>query len=307
MNIKNLSIIFLIFFSFSSFSAVILKIKGQKALIDLEGARVQKGDKFDALNLYGKSKGLIEIQKAKKGKAIGILRKGKMGTSWILEPTTSSATSDDNPQPLPVNYTEPTTSKPPTIKKRRSSFNSYSSHTIGVLVGPHLNFVRLSSTSKNASGVGWRGSVMADFTFTQRLSTRVSLGWQTLVIEGQRCEQITNCKLSIQYPNAGALLKLKFFKYAAFNSWIGVGGSLLWPIPDKRKNMELDKKSFNGFHGSLTVALGTDIQLQNIHFPVQIDMNWINPVVISFNPLQDGARSFKPRYIGLQLGISFSL
>ena len=149
---------------------------------------------------------------------------------------------------------------------------------------------------------------MADFTFTRRLSARLSLIYQTLIIEGRKCEQVINCKLSIQYPGAGALLKIKFFKYSAFHSWVGAGGALLRPIPDdERKDMELHGNSFKGFHGVFTVALGTDIQLQNIQFPIQIDMNWINPVVISFNPLRDGAKKFRPFYLGLKLGMSFSI
>ena len=306
---KILSIIFLTFFSFSSFSAVILKIKGQKALIDLEGASVQKGDMFDALNLYGKSKGLIEIRKARKGKAIGVLRKGKMGVSWILEPAASSTTSeDDNLPPLPVQYKEPVVppKKKPVTKKQQSAFNTHSAHVIGILMGPHLNFVRLSP-STSVSGIGWRGDIIADFTLTKRLSTRLSLSYQTLVIEGRQCEQIINCKLSVQYPGAGALLKINFFKYSAFHSWVGAGGALLYPIPDQRKDMELHRNSFSGFHGTFTVALGTDILLQNIQFPIQIDANWINPVVISFNPLKSGARRFKPFYLGLKLGMSFSI
>ena len=137
---KILSIIFLMFFSFFSFSAVILKIKGKKALIDLEGASVQKGDMFDALNLYGKSKGLIEIRKARKGKAIGVLRKGKMGVSWILEPSASSATSEnDSFPPLPAQHKKPAASKKePVIKNRQSAFNAHSNHVIGIMMGPHF-------------------------------------------------------------------------------------------------------------------------------------------------------------------------
>lgn len=308
INMKILSIVFLIVFSFSSFSAVILKIKGQKALIDLEEASVQKGDMFDALNLYGKSKGLIEIRKIRKGKAIGVLRKGKMGVSWILEPAASNATSEeDNLPPLPVQYKEPIApKKEPVTKKRKSIFKTYSSHVMGILMGPNLNLVRLSP-STSVSGIGWRGAIIADIVFTKRLSTRLSLSYKTLIIDGQHCERIINCKLSVQYPGAGALFRIKFFKHSAFHSWVGAGGSLLYPIPDKRKNMELHSKSFNGFHGVFSVAIGTDIHLQNIQFPIQIDANWINPVVISFKPLQSGARRFKPFYLGLQLGMSFSI
>ena len=299
---KKLCIIFaLTLFSLPSFSAVILKIKDKKALIDLEGTNAHKGDQFEALNLYGKVKGILEIKKVKKGKAIGILRKGTMGVSWILEPKSEYVESSESKPPLQNNYVaSATVPREPESREVQKS----SSHSIGFLVGPDLNFVRLSAGT-SIFGVSWRGSSFIDFAFNSNLSIRLSLGYKALVIEGRDCNRIIQCKLFIHYPGSSALLKVKLIKYSKVDLWLGAGGSLLWPMPDRNRTMGLNNKSFTGFHGALKAALGTDIILQNIQIPVQIDFNWINPVVMS-SQFQSRAKKLKPFYIGLQLGVSFA-
>ena len=302
--------IFILFYSFSGFSAVILKTKGKKALIDLEGAATQKGDQFDALNLYGKPKGVLEIRKIKKGKALGILTKGKMGVNWILEPrnTAPENTVSENKQTLVKNTASGQAAKK-VLHLQESPTNFYSSpspHKMGILIGPHINFVKLSART-SIYGVSWGGMGIFDFKFTDRLSTRLFASYQTLTIEGRKCENIIQCKLSIHYPGFGGLLKVHVFNYGKIHSWIGGGGSLLWPLADPRRDLNLHKASFKGFHGALTFALGTDVTLNDILFPIQLDFNWINPMVISFQSLPGNSKKFKPFYIGLKMGVSFSL
>ncbi len=73
-------------FAFFADSAVIVKVKDRKAFINLEGMKAHPGDRFEALNLYGRALGLLEIQKVKNNKAIAVLLKGQMNAQWILEP-----------------------------------------------------------------------------------------------------------------------------------------------------------------------------------------------------------------------------
>ena len=67
-------------------NAVILKTKGKKVLIYLNGRNTKKGDYFQVVNTDGKAKGLIQIQKTGRVKAIGIVKWGKTQKNWLLEP-----------------------------------------------------------------------------------------------------------------------------------------------------------------------------------------------------------------------------
>ncbi len=301
--------------AFSAESAVIIKIKGRKALIKLEGATAEKGDRFDALNLYGKPLGLLEIRKVKRDKAIAVLIKGKMEVNWILDPSDDSQSSFKEESPSDFKApssqasakSQSTASLPlsPTLTETKHTFYDRQSHkALGLFIGPYLNWVRLSS-STSASGFSWKTSGTFDLIFNQYLSVRLNAGYQTLKVEGQDCDNITNCKLVLHYPGAGLLLRVSFLKNTLFQPWVGVGGQLFWPIVNKQYDLGLDEKSFNGFHGSLLGAIGVDIQLKTIYFPIQLEMGWINPVLISFNPVKEGSKEFKPLYVGLLLGIGF--
>lgn len=67
-------------------AAVVLKTKGRKVLIHLEGTKTKKGSYFQVLNLYGEPRGLVQVQRVGKKKAIGVLKLGKIRKNWALEP-----------------------------------------------------------------------------------------------------------------------------------------------------------------------------------------------------------------------------
>ena len=67
-------------------AAMILKTKNKQALIHLEGIKTKKGSFFEVIDLYGKKKGLVQIKRVGEKKAIGIVRLGRIGKRWSLEP-----------------------------------------------------------------------------------------------------------------------------------------------------------------------------------------------------------------------------
>ena len=71
-------------------AAIILKTKNKKALIYLEGLRTKKGAYFESFDLYGKRKGFVQIEKIGDTKAIGVLKWGRIGKRWSLEPISQS-------------------------------------------------------------------------------------------------------------------------------------------------------------------------------------------------------------------------
>ena len=77
--------VFILFFP-SSEAVIVLKIKNKQALIHLEGLKTKRGAYFEAINLYGKKQGIIQIKRVARTKAIGVLKYGRMAKRWSLEP-----------------------------------------------------------------------------------------------------------------------------------------------------------------------------------------------------------------------------
>ncbi len=303
------SLVFCVLYPFSfAHSAIILKVKGRKALVDLEGVQSEKGDKFDALNLYGKPLGVLQIKKVKKGKAIAVLIKGKMGVNWILEPSAPDSSDRSsfggNEEYDPAGKRNHTSSAENFSTASSFQKSPYSSNGFGIILGPQYNII---TTAPNKSIVGWSFAeqLIVDFSLMGPLGARIMLGHQTLRASGSNCG-LSTCSLGIHYIGAGFLLRGIFLRHSMFQPWLGAGGSLLWPFVDQKANLGLDKKSFSSFHGAVTGALGIDIHFGGMYIPIQIDASWINPVLISLQSLKEGARDFKPLYIGAKLGIAFS-
>ena len=296
---------------FSAHSAVILKIKGRKALVDLEGVQVEKGDTFSALSLYGKPLGLLKIRKTKRGKAIAVLVKGKMGPNWVLEPISinnhrsiASVEEDYNPQSYYGSSDIYSVSS-----RSHVSGQAYTSNGFGFIVGSHFNFLNVSA-DQSLFGYSPQGSLMVDFSFmdspTMEPSLRVLVGYRQLRVKGTNCGR-ASCGLILHYPGGGFLFRAVFLKRSMYQPWFGAGGFLFWPFVDKRADLGLDKKSFKSFHGALTGAIGMDFHFKGFYIPFQLDFSWINPVLLSFKATNPNSKEFKPFYIGAKLGMVFAL
>ena len=314
----NRRFFFIFFFCFltgmsnSADSAVIIKIKGKKALVDLEGVNAEVGDRFEAINLYGKALGLLQIKKVKRGKALAVLLKGKMGVNWILEQIAQKRTTEFQAEEEydPTDNEEVSQSES-FVKKSKSSFSPSDSSSdsadsgAGLIAGAHFN--RLSTLNRNSlSGSDLKGGLFVDFPLIEPLAVRVIVSYHTLSLKGDNCG-LPKCVLRIQYPGIGAMLRGVFLKHTQFHTWIGGGGFLFWPLKSNYGSGFLDKKSFSSFHGAVTAAGGVDIHFKGFYIPIQGSINLINPVVISPHALKSNKPEFKPLYFGIKAGIAFSL
>ena len=290
-------------------SAVIIKIKGQKALIDLDGVQAEKGDTFSALNLYGKALGLLQIKKVRRGKAIAVLLKGKMGANWILEPVALQnsrflASVDDSHEDdyHPADRSDIYSTSRSLIQRKPSH-----SFGFGLITGLHANYISLSA-DKSIRGYSPHGALMADFSFMEgsivSFGLRMFLGYRQLRAQGKNCGR-RPCSLILHYPGGGFLLRAIFLKDRTYQPWLGAGGFLFWPFADKKHHLGLDKKSFESLHGALTGAVGIDFHFKNFYIPVQVDFNWINPILLSFQSSNPNSIEFKPFYLGAKLGLVF--
>ena len=80
-------ILFFAFFAAPSQGAVVLKVKNSQALVHLEGMRAGKGSYFEVLDIYGERRGIVNVKRAGKKKAIVALKWGRIKKGWSLEPT----------------------------------------------------------------------------------------------------------------------------------------------------------------------------------------------------------------------------
>lgn len=313
-----LIIIFYIVSFSSAHSAIITKIKGYKALIDLEGVVTKEGDKFNVFNLYGKPLGEVQIKKIKKGKAIAVLLKGKMGVNWILEAiVTQKMYTVSRKTPYVQQYAErsstpsPYSGVPNNRGSQKKHFNQninhnlnkdshntdILSHRVGFLVGGFYNTISFSQY-KILSGFSHLGVMFFDFAIKNYLFARVLVGYQSLVAKDDNGS--SNSAIHIHYPGAGVIMRWAFLKNKNIaNPWIGVGGFLFNPIGTSYTG-GLDKKSFDGYHGSVVGAFGLDIDLGGVYIPIQIDLNGMNLLLIS-----ESKGDFKPFSVGGKIGLSF--
>lgn len=87
--VRYLTILFfglsLFAFSQSSDAAKVVKVKGKKLIINLEGEPAIRGDLFFLLNKSGKKRAIIKIVKVKGEKALAIVGKGKARKGYSLK------------------------------------------------------------------------------------------------------------------------------------------------------------------------------------------------------------------------------
>ena len=285
--------LFIFFVSLPAQSATVVKVKGSRALVDLEDMEVDKGDKLIAIDLYGKTKGIVKVQKVKRNKAIVDLIKGKVRTGWILE----SSSGKEIKKYKPVRRSKKHSAS---IMRKRSNLGS---NAIGLLGGGSFNVLDIMDQNR-LSGLSWKGALFVDMaTFIKWISIRTIAGYTQFLASGQAQSQ----GLLIHYPGAQVLIKGIFWQHPRFHVWAGLGGALFYPFVDQQMNLNLDQRSFKGLHGTASLALGVDTQIGNLYVPVQVDINWINPVMwLSLNTTHQGKKEFKPLYISLNIGLGLN-
>lgn len=84
-HLKICSSLILIFFSAVSSAQIIKTVKDQKVLIELQGAQVEPGQDFFAVDASGKKKAIVKIKQIKNDKAIGEVIKGKAEVNLTLQ------------------------------------------------------------------------------------------------------------------------------------------------------------------------------------------------------------------------------
>ncbi len=211
----------LLVFSFSSaFAADITKVKGNKALINLDGLEAAEGDVFFAIDSNGKKKGLIKLDKVKGDKAIGMIAKGKAQVGWTLTKRgPKAAASDDSVTP----------------SSRKKDFSASNHDTfIGGMVGYGMDSAEVTLDSgavASLSGTGISAKGFFDYKLFPNIWFRGFGGIENFNgTGGNVCGTgSSTCDVKIMYITFDFWGRY-VFSDKEFRPWLGGGFTLLFPM-----------------------------------------------------------------------------
>jgi hypothetical protein len=231
----------------------VVKVKGNKVLVNLDGQAVQQGDQFFVTNSDGQRRGLITIKQIRDDKAIAILTKGQAQAGWNLEKRgkkkTASHSSDSSEPPHDKSY-------------------------LGVLAGFSINNMtvdQVSGPSVSMTGSSPSFKAMFDYELFDRIWFRGTAGWQNFKTTGSAvCGTSFNaaCTTTIDY------LSFDFwgrYLFAAGNwrPWLGVGVSLIFPMA--KSSTALVESSIANT-GIFSPGGGIDIFItETMYIPLQVE------------------------------------
>lgn len=286
--------VFFFFFFFSIFplignAAIISKAKNNRYLIDLEGSQVKEGDHFEALDIYGKIRGIIRIVKVRKNKAIGIIVDGVAGPNWILQQT-----SQDK---LP-------------IKRRQKKF------TIGILPSINYSFASRDPMYSNKrlrySGLGFGSVFLFQYLIQKYWLVGGQLGFKRTALEGEDTQR--RCPKNICSTWMFWLPYIKLSTYfnllLPYEIRVIAGGGINlshWGQNDGDTTI-LSNNSYKKIQTSVHLSLGAYFPIPKIHayVPVILNYNIIQPFTSLFKSSQENINIISIQQITLQTGISYN-
>ena len=254
-------------------SAIIIKIKGNRCFVHLEGASAAVGDHMEALDLFGKPRGIIRLDKVKNGKAIATIVEGKVGVNWLLEHTTQTQLE-----------------------------------SIAVTGVPQKNKIGLMGSARQITvkkdiretqryyGWGGGGSLFFDWSFHKLFTLSIASGLTYYNIDSQNVESRSssyrNTDPSLRMTEFPSIqMALKFYIPIAKNTkvWIGAGGSFSkWNNINDHYHI-FNKNEFK-FQPAGQIMLGMDFNLPNTKYTL--------PISIGYKRVQWGGQWFDEKILG---------
>ncbi len=221
-----------------AWSAEVSKVKGLQVLIvDFDGA---VGDQYFAIDGNGKRKAIIEIKKAKSGRAIGEITKGNAAVGYTLTVRGKSAAP----------------------RGRRSGASNLH---IGGLAGYSMDSMSVPMTggavSMTGSGFSVKGA--ADYRLSDSLGVRFLGGYETFSVTGG------GYKTSISYLTLDLLGRYLLTPDSMLGLWLG--GGMGFAIPFSKSTTALQEDSV-ATSTMLYLSAGADIKVsEKFYFPLQFD------------------------------------
>ena len=255
-------------------AAIIVKIKGNRCFVDLEGAGGAVGDHFQALDLFGKTRGIIRLDKVKNGKAIATIVSGAAGRNWILEHTTQ--TKLESPE----------------------TAGSKTKNKAGILAsGSRITVKKDIRETERYHGWGSGGLLFFDWSFHKRVSLHAAGGVFYYIIGSQSSEgglrsygarNIEDLRMT-GFPHLQLALKFHIPLAGQTNLWVQAGMAFSqWNNINDQYYM-IAKSQFK-FQPSGQIMLGMDINVPNTKYTI--------PVSVGYSKVQWGGQWFDEHVLG---------
>jgi len=265
-SLKSLVIFLLILFFWlafprDGFTAEITKIKGQNVLITDTDAKV--GDSVFAVDSNNKKRAIIEITKAKGGKAVGRIVKGKASEGFTVIPKGSSGKS--------------------------SGFSFGKKLGLMALFGYGIDSqsVPISGNSTPMTGTGFSGRGGVSYDITPLFGIKIYAGVESFSVQSGVTNGVTY-QTNITYGTVDGLGVLNVFG-GGINAWIGAGGGLAIPLSKTTNALSTDSIAATTL---LHLAAGADIPMTgDLYMPLMVDYALFVPptnVVTSIISLRAG-------------------
>lgn len=240
----NKALIALIFlFSSSVFAGTVMQVKNNRALIRLDGDRVNVGQRVVVVDASGTETAVLTIRAVKDGRAIGQVIRGSAVAGQKTQASTSSSASpvkkSGGSSSSQAQRSSRSTPTKPSSKKIRASDKR-------LFVQGRMLMNSISAKQKNAdsppmeetvdmSGSNFGVSLGMDFPLSDAFAIRASGGYEMLNVSGDLnilgCKGQTSslCDVSINYLTVSAALKAQKI-YSDMILWGGVGATIKQPI-----------------------------------------------------------------------------
>lgn len=247
---KLISTLLFICISSPAYAIKPLTIKGDRALIDLEGESVEVGDKLVARNTENKARALLEVKQVKGGKAVVAVLKGRMENDFTLQKYTPKSGGS---------------------KSARSTLSkSKSGSAWGVTGGYAMNSmtVKPAGASFSLSGSSFNLSGFYQTHLDGNISVRLLGGYETLKVTGTSNTGSAS-HLDVSYLGMEALVRYSFVKSSNIEFWGGAGLGFLFAISKSSNVVDTGKITTNQ---TIVGSIGLDYRLSGTNFiPVQLD------------------------------------
>ena len=273
-----------------AFAASVTTVKGQKVLINLDGADSVAGDEFFLINPESQKKAaIIRIRQVKSGKAIGEIVKGYAKPGFSLQAKGPSKMSMEAPPPEPEDSTAAAPTPQYDTPARDTGYLRVIKNSWGVLGSLTMNtmnanisntdvFGATTKTAANMKGMGFGAGGFYDYAFTPDMVGHASAMLEQFNSTGTAataaCKGSTNCEVNITYLSLYGLGKYYFTK-DKFRMWGGAGMGYLLALSKSSTALNESKISANQV---LTLAFGGDYQMSRKNYiPISIEYNYFWP------------------------------
>jgi hypothetical protein len=261
----------------SAQAATLTKVKGNRALISIDGTPLRNGDQFYSLDANGKKRAIIRIVAVKNAQAMGQILKGTAAAGQILMPYV---------KPVAATKGDAEMSEVPKMKSALSHWGLFASYLINKMSAKFtINGVEKTT---DMAGNGFGALAYYDYKVSDAVQLRGSGGLEQFQVSESRnsmdCDKgtSTTCNAIISYLSLYGLAKYNFINgYTKF--WFGGGGGYLLAVSKSSTVLDSSQISTNYV---ATVSGGMDVNMsRGQYLPVVIEYSFFpssNTVTASY-------------------------